>query len=56
MGIEYRFSENFFVNLVGMYAFEETLEETGTNPFGQPVTLESTLREFGVDVGFTWRF
>jgi long-chain fatty acid transport protein len=39
-----------------MYAFENSVTETGTNLFGQPVSLESTLKETSIDFGITWRF
>lgn len=55
-GVEYRFSEKFFLNLGGMYALENTIMEQGTDLFGQPVTLEASLKEFGLDLGLTWRF
>lgn len=56
LGVEYRFTEKFFLSLGGMYAFENSITERGTNLFGQPVTLESSLKELGLDLGFTWRF
>ena len=56
LGVEYRFSEKFFMNVGGMYAFENSITEQGTDPFGQPVTLESTLKEYALDLGLTWRF
>jgi long-chain fatty acid transport protein len=56
LGMEYRFSQRFFLSLGGMYAFENSVTERGTDPFGQPVTLESTLKEYGLDLGLTWRF
>lgn len=56
LGAEYRVSDSFFISLGGMYAFENNIKEKGTDLFGQDVTLESTLQEFGLDLGFTWRF
>lgn len=56
LGVEYRFSQRFFLSLGGMYALENTITEQGTDPFGQPVTLESSLKEYGLDIGLTWRF
>jgi len=58
-GIGYAFSNRFEVNLGGMYAIEEDFEETDssvTNFGGAPVTLASTLSEFSVDFGLTWRY
>ena len=56
VGIEYRFSETFFMNVGGMYALENTITEHGSDLLGQPVTIEASLTEFGLDVGLTWRF
>jgi long-chain fatty acid transport protein len=55
-GIGYKFTDFFSLDLGFMYAFDNTITETGTDPFGQPVTIESTLKETSVDFGLTWRF
>lgn len=55
-GLGYQISDRFIINFGYMYAFENTVSETGTDPFGQPVTLESSLKEHGLDFGLTWRF
>ena len=55
-GIGYRFSDAFSLDLGFMYAFDNTITETGTDPFGQPVTIESSLKEISIDFGLTWRF
>lgn len=55
-GIGYKFTDTFSLDLGFMYAFENTITETGTDPFGQPVTIESTLSETSLDFGLTWRF
>jgi len=55
-GLGYKISERFFLELGYMHAFEETFSENGTNLFGQPVALESTLSEDSIDFGLTWRF
>ncbi len=44
------------INLGYMHAFENSIEESGTNPFGQPVTLKSSLSKDSVEFGITWRF
>lgn len=56
LGVEHRFSDKFFVTLGGMYGFGNTIKEQGTDLTGQPITIESTLSEVGLDLGFTWRF
>ncbi|HPI94428.1 MAG TPA: hypothetical protein PLT09_14985 [Deltaproteobacteria bacterium] len=56
LGAGYRFTERFSMNLGYMHAFENTISETGTDPFGQPVTLESKLSEDSLDFGLTWVF
>lgn len=53
-GLEYRFSEEFFMNPGAMYALENTITENGTDLFGQPVTLAASLKEYGPDLGLTW--
>ncbi len=55
-GIGYQFTDSLIVNLGFMHAFENTVSESGTNPFGQPVTIESSLSENSLDFGLTWRF
>jgi long-chain fatty acid transport protein len=56
LGTGYRFSKNFSMNLGYMHAFEQTISETGTDPFGRPVTIESKLSEDSLDFGLTWVF
>jgi len=55
-GIGYEFTPRFAVHAGYMYAFENTMEETGTNMAGQPVSIKSKLRESSVEFGLTWRF
>jgi long-chain fatty acid transport protein len=55
-GIGYEVSEKFALNVGYMHAFEETLSETGTDFFGNPAVLESTLSEDSVEFGMTLRF
>jgi long-chain fatty acid transport protein len=55
-GIGYQFTDRLTLNLNYLYAFEKTIRETGTDPFGQPATIESTLSETSIDFGLTWRF
>ena len=56
VGIGYDFSPTFGVHLGYMYGFENKIKETGTDFFGQPVTLESSLSEQSIDFGLLWRF
>jgi long-chain fatty acid transport protein len=56
LGFGYKFSDTFTLDLGFMYAFENTITETGTDLFGQPVQIESTLSETSLDFGLTWRF
>jgi long-chain fatty acid transport protein len=56
VGIGYEFTQSFSVNLGYMHAFENDLDEKGTDPFGNPVKIESELEENAIDLGLTWRF
>jgi len=56
LGIGYEISRRFSLHLGYMHGFEETISERGTDLFGQPVKLRSTLREDSLDFGLTWRF
>ena len=56
LGIGYQFTDKLSLDLGFMYAFENSISETGTDPFGQPVTIESTLSETSLDFGLTWKF
>ncbi|MEJ2253621.1 MAG: outer membrane protein transport protein [Nitrospirota bacterium] len=55
-GVGYEFTNNFAMNLAYTHAFSETLTESGTDPFGRPVALESQLSENSLEFGVTWRF
>jgi long-chain fatty acid transport protein len=56
LGVGYKVSDAFSINLGFVHAFENSITESGTDLFGQPVELESTLSETSVDFGLTWRF
>jgi long-chain fatty acid transport protein len=56
LGAGYRFTDRFSMNAGWMHAFEKTISESGTDPFGQPVTLKSSLSEDSLDFGLTWVF
>ena len=55
-GVGYEISNKLALNLGYMHAFKETIKENGTDPLGQPATLESTLSEDSIEFGITWRF
>jgi long-chain fatty acid transport protein len=56
LGMGYQFTPKLLLNLGYMHAFSNSIEENGTDPFGRPVTLKSTLSEDSLDFGITWRF
>lgn len=56
LGVGYEFTSRFSLQAGFVHAFEKSIEETGTDMTGQPVSLKSTLSENSVDFGFTWRF
>lgn len=55
-GIGYKFTDDFSLDLGFVYAFENSISESGTDPFGTDVTIESTLSETSLDFGLTYRF
>lgn len=55
-GIGYKFSDAFSLDLGFMYAFENSITENGTDPFGTATTIESKLSETSLDFGLTYRF
>ena len=55
-GVGYNFTKQFSMNLGYMHAFEKTISESGTDPFGQAVSLKSKLSEDSLDFGLTWYF
>jgi long-chain fatty acid transport protein len=55
-GASYTVTDKIILSLGYVHAFEKTMTEEGTNLFGQPVTLESTLSENSLEFGFTYRF
>ncbi len=55
-GIGYEISNKLAINAGYTHAFKETIKESGTDPLGQPATLESTLSEDSIEFGITWRF
>jgi long-chain fatty acid transport protein len=56
LGVSYQFTDSLLLTLGYMHAFENNIKQSGTDVFGQPVTLESTLSEASYDFGITWRF
>jgi long-chain fatty acid transport protein len=55
-GIGYKFTDAFSLDLGFVYAFENSITESGTDPFGTPVTIESTLSETSIDFGLRYKF
>lgn len=55
-GIGYQFTEHLILDFGYMYAPETTIRESGFDFMGNPVTLESSLKESSLDFGLTWRF
>jgi long-chain fatty acid transport protein len=55
-GIGYEISNKLALELGYTHAFKETIKESGTDPLGQPATLQSTLSEDSIEFGITWRF
>ena len=53
LGAGYKFTDRMSVNLSYMHGFEETITETSANDFA---TLESTLKEDSMSLGFTVQF
>ena len=56
VGLSYQVAEDMSLHLGYMHAFKNSLSETGTDPFGNPVKIESELTENAIDFGLTWRF
>ena len=56
LGFGYEFSKRFVLNAGYTHAFKETINESGTNVFGQPATLRSSLSEDSIEFGMTFRF
>ena len=56
VGIGYDFTERFSLQIGYMHAFKNDLDESGTDPFGNPVHIKSELTENSLDFGLVWRF
>lgn len=56
LGMGYKFSNKFSLHLGIMSAFEKSIEESGLDITGNPVSLESTLSEKSIDFGLSWDF
>ena len=55
-GASYSITDSIILSLGYVHAFEKTISQQGTNIFGQPVTMESSLSEDSIEFGFTFRF
>lgn len=53
LGLGWNLTESLIMNLSYMHAFENTITETSA---GNAISLESTLKEDSLSMGFTWRF
>jgi len=56
VGLGYVFNKHFSANLGYTHAFATTVSEKGTNPFGQPTTIQSKLSEDSLEIGLTWKY
>lgn len=56
LGVGYQFSETLGINVGYVHAFENTITEKGTNPFGMPATLKSTLSEDSYSFAMSYKF
>lgn len=56
LGVGYQFSEKLGVNLSYVHAFQNSITEKGTNPFGMPVTMKSTLSENSFSIAMSYKF
>jgi long-chain fatty acid transport protein len=56
LGAGYQLTKVLTLNAGYMHAFKNTVSESGTDLFGNPVTLESSLSESSYDFGMTWVF
>ncbi|NTW48817.1 MAG: hypothetical protein HGB19_03630, partial [Chlorobiales bacterium] len=55
-GLGYQFSEKLGINFSYVHAFENTITESGSNPFGMPVKLKSTLSENSFSFAMSYKF
>lgn len=56
LGVGWAVRENLVVNLGWMHAFNASLSDSGTDPFGRPVRFKSELYEDSIELGLTWRY
>ena len=56
VGMGWEISKTVSLDLGFMYGFSNSMSQTGTTPLGGPVTMESTLEEYGLDLGLKFRF
>jgi len=52
----YQFSEKLGINFSYVHAFENTITESGSNPFGMHVKLKSTLSENSFSFAMSYKF
>jgi long-chain fatty acid transport protein len=55
-GVGYNITRQFAVNLGWVHAYDNTSASNGTNLYGQPTSLKSTLSEDSIELGVRYRF
>lgn len=55
-GLGYKFTEKLSLDVSYMHAFENSISESGTDIYGNPAKLESTLSESSLGLGLSWAF
>lgn len=56
LGFEWEWFEHFYFSMSYMHAFSNTITEDGTDIYGMPVSVSSTLSEDSIGVGFSYVF
>ena len=56
LGAGYQFSERLSIHAGYVRAFEKSVSQKGTDLYGMPVELESTLSEDSIEFGLSYRF
>ncbi len=56
VGFMYRPSDSFSIGLGFMFSPEESIEESGTDALGNPVTIKSSMYQTSVELTLQWKF
>lgn len=56
LGAGYHFTDRLSIHAGYVRAFEKSVSETGTDLYGMPVEIESTLSEDSIEFGLSYRF